>query len=253
MEKRGFIFSTSSTSMTEVYNTADINGVGSTDHPDYRGWTLTSWELSEPELLENYINVPGRLDGPIDASTALTDGDPRYGSRNLTATFEMSDFDRAERELLIRSMRNELDGYRRNIEPPDSPGYYLTGRVRVEKLYNDLAHASVRVTAVCEPWFYSNEEKEVNLTAKANEVQSQNITNNGRRLIIPTIAIVGGSVGLSGEGGGGLILSPHTLPSTSRSDGTYQLPDFYILPWETFTLKYSGTGTIKLTYREATL
>lgn len=246
MEKRGFIFSTSSTNMTEVYNTADINGVGSTDNPDYQGWTLTSWELSEPELLENYINVPGRLDGPIDASTALTDGDPRYGSRNLTATFEMSDFDRAERELLIRSMRNELDGYRLNIETPDSPGYYLTGRVRVEKLYNDLAHASVRVTAVCDPWLYRGTENRYNLTATATKTW-KSIENSGRKLVIPAITISGGPVTLT------LIDITPATPSVTLSSGFYRLPDFSLPPNSKGDIEYSGEGTIEIRFREAVL
>ena len=42
-------------------------------------WTLNSWTLEEPELLTNMQPVPGRIKGPLDLSTALTDGRPSYG------------------------------------------------------------------------------------------------------------------------------------------------------------------------------
>lgn len=236
MEKRGFKFG--------EYDTAKL------------WWTLTSWTFTEPELIENYITVPGRLDGPLDASTALTNGDPRYGSRKLTATFECSEETREWRKELIFKMRNRLDGQKCDIYFPDLISYYATGRVRVEELYNDLAHASVRVTAICEPWLYFEGTRVVPLTAEANETLSEEITNKGRRRVTPTIDILEGSVGLSGTGDGGLLGEDyaHTLGYIALSTGTYQLPDFYLLPYEKFTLTYSGACRIRLLlYGEAIL
>ena len=249
MEKRGFKFKTYSIDPVdgylygdEVYNTSE------------KGWTLTEWEFTEPALIENYIDIPGRLDGPIDASTALTNGDPRYGQRKLTATFECSEGTRDEREALLINMRNILDGRSLNIYFPDTTiqGYHATGRVRVERLYNDLAHASVRVTAICEPWLYKIGTKIVPLQSSTS-FQSYTLKNNGRRRIVPTVKILDGSTSLMGEGDGGLSKAPHSMGVITRSAGTYQLRDFYILPGETFSLTYSGTGTIKLMYREAIL
>ena len=56
---------------------------------DYDTWvdwglTLTGWQLSAPEYKSNFVSVPGR-DGDLDLSTALTDGEPRYNNRELTA------------------------------------------------------------------------------------------------------------------------------------------------------------------------
>lgn len=233
MEKRGFKFGD--------YDTAE------------QGWTLTGWEFTEPELIENYINVPGRLDGPLDASTALTNGDPRYGSRKLTATFEYSETTWYERESFISRMRNYLNGYKCNIYFPGDTLYYATGRPRVEKLYNDLAHASVRVTAICEPWRYSVGTKAVSLTTQDAVEHSKDTINNSHRLSIPTIEVLSGSVEISGEGDGGRLGTPHTLPAVSLSPGTYQLPDFYILPGETVTLRYTGPSSTILSYKEAIL
>ena len=52
--------------------------------------TLTGWQLSDPVYKANFVSVPGR-DGDLDLTTALTDGEPRYNNRTLTATFESSE------------------------------------------------------------------------------------------------------------------------------------------------------------------
>lgn len=217
------------------------------------GWTLTSWEVTEPVLIENYIDVPGRLDGPLDASTALTNGDPRYGQRKLTATFECSDGTREQREAMLKYFRNKLDGLRLDIAGPDDLARHYKGRLRVEKLYSDLAHASVRVTATCDPWRYYNEEKVIRLEAVSSEVREETLYNDGRRLAIPTVETSGGSVNLSGWGREGTSVGEHSFSSTSLSPGTYQIPNFYIGARSSFDLSYSGSGTVKLTYREADL
>lgn len=238
MKKRGFKFGD--------YDTAAVYGEESPEDPNYAAWTLTSWELSEPELVENYINVPGRLDGPLDASTTLTNGDPSYGHRKLTATFEMSDFDRAEREIMISDMRNLLDGRRHDIEIPDYPYHYLTGRVRVEKLYNDLAHASVRVTAVCNPWLYSKTENKSDLIVTSKK-QVELIRNGGSRLVVPTITISGGPVTIE------FIGPSYTSVYESLSEGSYQMPDIYLGPMGEGSIHYSGSGILLIRYREAML
>ena len=203
-------------------------------------WTLCEWELSPAEPITNYIDVPGRIDGPLDASTALTDGDPRYGSRTLMAVFESSEGSRLARENRITEMINKLDGLRFNIVLPDAPDLYITGRVHVARLYNDPAHASVQVTAVCDPWRFHRNETEVRLTATTEE-QTVLLVNQGRRLVVPSLAVTGGSVNLSFGGA-----------SWSLSDGDYVLPDL-TLKTGTEELTYSGSGSVVITFREAVL
>lgn len=203
-------------------------------------WTLTEWALSDPEHVESLIDIPGRIDGPLDASTALTDGDPRYGLRKLTATFESSEGTRLEREERINTMRNWLDGWRLDITLPDDPTHHVKGRVHVEKLYNDLAHASVRVTATCDPWRYNNTDTVVALQATGT-AQTAALINSGRRAVSPLLTVSGGSVNLV-----------FGAASWALGEGVYQLPDLF-LPQGSFPLTYSGTGSILLTYREAVL
>lgn len=202
-------------------------------------WTLTGWELGAAELKEEYAEVPGHS-GPLDLSTVLTDGEPYYGSREFSATLESSEGTRLEREARINQMVNWLDGWKQNIVLPDDPTHYITGRVRVTKLYNDQAHASVQVTATCEPWKYSTAETVVGLTATEAE-QTATLHNYGRRSVVPRLTVTGGTVRLV-----------FGASSWALGEGVYVLPDIY-LPSGSHALKYSGTGTALFTYREAVL
>lgn len=202
-------------------------------------WTLTGWEFSEPTYKSNLVEVPGRSE-PLDLSTALTDGEPTYSSRTLTATFESSEGDRLAREARINQMTNALDGYRMNIILPDDADHYITGRVSVKKIYNDEAHASVQVTAVCDPWRYANEETVVTLQATA-EVQEAVLANLGRRGVVPLLEVTEGEV-----------LLVYGAASWALGVGTYALPDIYLTYGE-HVLTYSGSAAFKFTYREAIL
>lgn len=202
-------------------------------------WTLTALELSAPEYQEKFLDVPGR-DGALDLSAALTNGAPTYHSRTLTVKLECSEGNRLTREAAINTMVNWLDGWRLDIVLPDDPDHYITGRVSVAKEYNDLAHAAVTVTAVCDPWRYAKDETIYTLTAESTE-KSAFLSNDGRRTAVPLLTITGGT-----------ILLKYGSFSWSLGDGTYQLPDL-TLPQGGGSLTYSGTGTLRITYREAVL
>lgn len=214
--------------------------IGDYDTAVHGLWTLREWEITPAEQVTTFLDIPGRIDGPLDASTALTDGDPRYGSRTLTAVLESSEGSRIERESRISIMTNWLDGWRLNIVLPDDPEHYITGRVHVERIYNDPAHASVQVTAICDPWKYSVNET-VHVLTLAQNAQTATFVNTGRRTVVPTVTIEGGPASLV-----------FGTAAWTLSAGVYALPDFFLRQGEG-TLTYSGTGTVTVTYREAVL
>lgn len=206
-------------------------------------WTLTGWTLGPAQVITNMVDVPGRTKGPLDLSAVLTQGEPRFSSRPLVATFESSEGNRLERKSRINTMTNWLNGWRMNIVLPDDPDRYLVGRITaVEELYNDMAHASVQVSAECEPWLYSNEETVVELTA-ATEEQTATVENAGRLTVVPLLEI-------AGEGAS--VLLQFGAYSWALGVGAYQLPDL-VLPQGEHYITYSGTGNARLTYREAVL
>lgn len=204
-------------------------------------WTLTAWEFPEPEVEENLVNVPGRAMGPLDLSTALTDGKPIYGARPLTVTLESSEGDRLARGARISEMVNKLHGQRVNFVLPDHPLHYGVGRLKVETLYNDLAHASVRVAGTCEPWLYARDEIVLPLQVTAT-AQTLRLRNGGAMPLVPLVevtAAAGATVNL--------VYGPH---SWGLGAGSYKLPDLELTPGDHF-ITYSGAGTLTITYREA--
>lgn len=206
------------------------------------GWVLQAgWKLSPAEQKTNFVDIPGG-DGSWDFSTALTDGVPRYKTRTLTASFECSEGGRLNREAKIRDMINQLDGMRENIILPDDDAHYITGRIHVARGYNDLAHARINVTAICEPWRYSNTETAVRLTAATAE-QTIRLVNGGRRAVVPVLTVTGTDAS---------VLLEYGTSSKALSAGTYQWPELLLTPG-THPLIYSGSGSLVVTYREAVL
>lgn len=204
------------------------------------GWTLTGWKLGSAEPKTNYVDRPSG-DGSWDLSTALTDGIMRYRDRELTVSLECSEGTRQEREAAIRHMINQLDGLRWQIRLPDDDFHHVVGRVRVIREYNDLAHAAVTVTAVCEPWKYSNTETLVALAATSNK-QTVQLINNGRRAVVPTLTVANG----------GSVLLEYGTASRALSAGTYQWPELLLTPGS-HAVRHSGSGTVTISYREAVL
>jgi hypothetical protein len=188
------------------------------------------------------VQVPGRLSGPLDLSTALTDGEPRYKSRPLSITLESSEGTREARGARISDMVNRLHGQRVRIVLPDHPLHYATGRLTVRQLYNDPAHASVEVEGVCEPWLYAADETVVHLSATTAE-QTARLRNSGAMPVVPLVTVSGDNASfrlLYGEN------------SWNLSAGVYKLPALRLTAGD-HVITYSGTGSAVITYREAVL
>lgn len=202
-------------------------------------WTLTGWTLPEPEYQSNFVQIPGRH-GLLDLSTVLSDGEPIYGNRLLTATFECSEGTRLERNERISQMVNSLDGHRMSIVLPDDPTRCVEGRVSVRTEYSDPAHAAVTVTADCDPWRYNIDD-----TIRAFDLTSQSqqafLVNKGRRIAVPTVTVLGEKAIIRCRD-----------DAWELYDGVYVLPDLALRTGKTM-LTYSGMGTLIISYREAVL
>jgi hypothetical protein len=204
-----------------------------------RGWILTGWNLSAATRKAVLVDKPGGH-GHWDLSAVLTDGEPVYEARTLTATLECSEGDRLSREAEIDTMINWLDGWTMDIILPDKPLQYLTGAVHVERVYNDPAHASVALEVLCDPWRYNAEETVINLIATTT-AQTAEVVNSGRLSVVPLVEITGAQVNLvSGTS------------SWALGVGSYKLPDFR-LTQGTHQLTYSGAGRIQISFREGVL
>lgn len=214
-----------------------------TYNTDYDGlWTLAALQLTDPEYQQHFVEVKGR-DGLLDFTGALTDGEPRYTSRTLTATLESSEGTRLERQDRIAYMINALDGLRMNIYHPDHPAHFLTGRVHITVDYNTPAHAAVTVTAVCDPWLYCRMERKYSIIAQPDDKITVRLINNGRRAVVPQVVITGETASFIIERDG---------VSLTLGQGTYLLPDLQLRQGVT-EITCDGTGSADISYREAVL
>ena len=204
-------------------------------------WTLASWTFSVPDYQANLVTVPGR-DGLLDLSGVLTNGEPSYNDRVLTARLECSEGTREDRVRLVDDIVNRLDGRRLDIILPDDPEHYVTGRVHVQPEYNDMAHAAVVVSATCGPWRYALEERTLSLEL-TNAEQLTVLPNSGRRAVVPQVVVSGASASAFltvGEKQWRLGAGVHKLTGLLLRTGNT-------------ALTYSGYGKVAITYREAVL
>lgn len=215
-------------------------------------WTLTEWSLSEAEPKETLVDIPGRLDGPIDFTEALT-GDVEYSTRDLKVRLESSEGTRLERRDRIEKMINLLHGRRVKIWLPDDADHYLSGRLKVKEEYNDPAHAAVIVTATCEPWRYENEETVITqYTDKGVPMWPLEVTNDGRRPVYPLLTLEGEVEALR-------VFTDYenkVYTQYAISSGTYILAGLKIPAGETrvlMLLNVQASGKFTVTYRKAVL
>lgn len=207
-------------------------------------WTLKEWSFPEPEEETTIVDVPGRWKGPLDLSTAMTDGEPVYKTRPLTVKLESSEGDRLARRARIRAMVNKLHGRRVDIVLPDDPDHYITGRLSLKETYNDLAHCAIQVTGTCEPWRYAMEETVYTLTASATAAAAT-LRNDGTMPVIPLLEV-------AAPAGSSILLQYAERYSWALSSGLYELPDLLLTNGD-HVVTYSGAGTLTITYREAVL
>ncbi len=204
------------------------------------GWTLTGWKLSAAEQKTHLVDKTGG-DGSFDMTTALTDGIVRYKDRTFTATLECSEGDRLARRDLIRQMVLQLDGQQLQIVLPDDPDKYLEGRAQVEVNYNDPAHASVTVTAVCRPWLWYQTPYTYKYTATATG-KDVRLPNIGGRTVVAELTTEPDANGQTS------VTVTYGAYSQSFSAGTYIWPELAVPPGGA-TVRISGKGSISFAYR----
>lgn len=203
------------------------------------GWTLAGLEFPEPPLVTNFVDVPGRIKGPLDLSRVLT-GMPVYGARDLLVTLEISTGTRAERESIIADLINQTHGQRKEFVVPDRPNHYGVGLLTVTKLYNDHAHGAVEISGTCEPWLYAAVETVATMKA-TTAVKTTKLLNDGFMPVTPVLQVTGGTVRLT-----------YSDASLEMAAGTYEWPHLFLAHGE-HSVAYSGTGTLTITYREGVI
>lgn len=201
-------------------------------------WTLSALALTYPERRACNVELP-YADGSIDLLESVSD-EPRYSTRELTATLELSSGTRAERTAKLNALANAYHGRTVPITLPDDPDHWLSGRVHISVQCNDRAHAIVDIAATCQPWRTAWQSRTVE--ADLTSVSSILLPNSGGKRLVPSIEVVGTedvTITLESD-------------SWTLSPGTSVLPEIQI-PSGGITYGLSGSGIVRFHYVEALL
>ena len=202
----------------------------------YEEWNivLTKTEIPPPKPKTMSIDIMG-ADGVIDLSEVLTD-DVKYASREVKLTFEvMND---SQYYSITSEIAKYLHGKNITFRLSDDENYYYTGRAIINSWECVKRKGTIVIKVITDTYKHEVTEKVINVTIN-NETKNLVIIN-GRKHVCPILDVTG-SVNLIWNN------ETYTL-----SEGKQQILNF-VLNEDKNLVSYSGTGTVKITYRKGEL
>lgn len=113
------------------YSVTFINSSG-TQKNTWADWHLIPVSppmFDPPEPYTNYVDIPGRTEGPIDLSEALTDGPSFHNSEGSWEFVQLEGYQ--SRTVLYDQLKAFLHGKQMKIILDEDPTHYRIGRVAV--------------------------------------------------------------------------------------------------------------------------
>lgn len=213
-----------------------MNGVKFDDKHSIIDWDLLmvskSIPLPEPKTIS--VDIPGR-DGKIDLSNAF--GEIKYENRTLTFDFDIFSNPSDWWELREKIAQTLYDKKIKIILDQDSNYYYL-GRCKITSFTTTFTVAHISIECDCEPFKYKLTETSISNNLVAGETYT---FSNLDKSVIPIFELSDEAT-VEFEGN-----------SYSLSAGTHKVLDIIFKRGNNYIKIISGTGTMKLTYQEATL
>lgn len=205
------------------------------------GLLLASKSIALPEVRTNMIDVPGR-DGLLDASEVLT-GEVTYNNRTITLKLTGVDTVSGKKwPATISDFCNKVHGKRVKITFPEDTEHYYSGRCSVGQVELVKMMQTIPVTVDCDPWKYKNEKTTVSRSDLGTAYKQLSLTNESRP-VIPTITVAQDTTLLWGSSTINISAGDHILPAIRLAAGNNILK----------AKIDSGTGSITVTYQEASL
>ena len=205
------------------------------------GLLLASKSISLPEVRTNMIVVPGR-DGAIDATDALT-GEPTYDTRIISISlFGIKSISGKEWPAAVSDFCNAFHGKKVKVYFPEDSAHYYSGRLSVGEINLDGGRQLLPVEIICDPWKYKNAKTTVSRSDLGTAYKQLSLPNECRP-VIPTITVAQDTVLLWGDNTININAGDHILPDIRLSAGSNILK----------AKVASGTGSISVTYQEASL
>ena len=202
----------------------------------YYDWNivLTKVSIPLPSIKTSSVDIKG-ANGILDLSEVLT-GDVCYGNRDIKLTFAMME-DR-DYYSTMTDIANYLHGKKVTLKLSKDDEYFYSGRATITQCEYSVGRSELVIGINADPFKYSVTESNV-LVNLSNETKSLTLPNKRMR-VSPTL-VVTGSVTMTFEG------KTYTLQA-----GEQQLLNF-VLSEGNNTVSFSGTGSVKITYRQGAL
>ena len=205
------------------------------------GLLLASKKISAPSVRTNMIVVPGR-DGAIDATDALT-GEPTYDSRIISISlFGIKSISGKEWPVAVSDFCNAFHGKKVKVYFPEDSAHYYSGRLSVGEIKLDGGRQLLPVEIICDPWKYKNEKTTVSRSDLGTAYKQLSLQNESRP-VIPTITVAQDTVLLWGSSTININAGDHIFPDIRLAAGSNILK----------AKVASGTGSISVTYQEASM
>ena len=205
------------------------------------GLLLASKTISAPSVRTNMIVVPGR-DGAIDATDALT-GEPTYDARIISfSLFGIKSISGKEWPVAVSDFCNAFHGKKVEVYFPEDSAHYYSGRLSVGEIKLDGGRQLLPVEIICDPWKYKNAKTTVSRSDLGTDYKQLSLPNESRP-VIPTITVAQDTVLLWGDNTININAGDHILPDIRLAAGSNILK----------AKVASGTGSISVTYQEASL
>lgn len=108
--------------------------------------------IAQAGVVTNYVDIPGRRNGPVDLSDYLT-GQVVYGSRSGSFTFMLHP-DYEYWESIRTEINDYLHGKKMKMCMSDDPGFYYEGRFSLNELSSDATCTSFTINYAVGPYKY---------------------------------------------------------------------------------------------------
>ena len=185
-----------------------------------------------PSPKTNYVSIEGR-DGDLDLTTSLT-GDVKYENISYSLEFTLKD-KRVDWEDTLLELSTYLHGKKMELTFSEDPNWYYVGRYTLNNVESDRNIGLISIDCILEPYKHKKTETVKSITGTGTLTLS-----NTRKWVMPTITSTD-SMEFTFEGKQFVV------------NGTLQTPDIILKEGNNTLEVTSGTGTLKVTYREAKL
>lgn len=210
-----------------------MNGIIFGDYHSYNDLQLILSQkiIGTPLPKTETIEIPGG-DGVLD----LTEfhGETKFNNRTLTFEFSTIVPQSQFMELFSR-VQDALHGKKMQIILEEDSEWYYVGRITVSEWKAEKSIGKLTIDCDCEP--YKTNVTDTVVTTEVNGTEKTVILTNSKKIVVPTIDIIG-EVNLT-----------FNTNYYALTDGRYDLPAVQLVNGDN-AITLNGTGTATFTYRK---